>query len=131
MRVVDSLWFTNNRGTIGIVIIQEDVTGERKAYIGIGDGHNEKADTQSIVDWGNPLSISVLGWIWSQLSFSMLKTLSPRESRVISLRFGLEDGRRRTYDEVAQEFNVTRERIRQIEEKAIRKLFLPKAKARG
>ncbi len=68
MKVVDSLWFTNNKGTVGIVTIEEDVTGDRKAYIGIGDGHNQEADTQSIVDWGNPLSISALGRITSQLS---------------------------------------------------------------
>ncbi len=56
MRVVDSLWFTNNKGTVGIVIIEEDVTGERRAYIGIVDGYNQEADTQSIIDWGNPFS---------------------------------------------------------------------------
>jgi RNA polymerase primary sigma factor len=51
-----------------------------------------------------------------------LKGLSLREQRVLSLRFGLEDGRQRTLEEVGAEFNVTRERIRQIEAKALRKL---------
>jgi len=55
----------------------------------------------------------------------VLSHLSPRERRVIQLRFGLEDGRSRTLEEVGQEFNVTRERIRQIEAKALRKLRHP------
>ena len=55
----------------------------------------------------------------------ILKTLTPREEKVIKLRFGLEDGRSRTLEEVGKEFNVTRERIRQIEAKALRKLRHP------
>ncbi len=56
---------------------------------------------------------------------SVLATLTPREERVLKLRFGLEDGRARTLEEVGKEFNVTRERIRQIEAKALRKLRHP------
>ncbi len=56
---------------------------------------------------------------------SVLSSLSPREQRVLQLRFGLEDGRSRTLEEVGKEFNVTRERIRQIEAKALRKLRHP------
>jgi len=56
---------------------------------------------------------------------SVLDTLSPRESMVLKLRFGLEDGRARTLEEVGKEFDVTRERIRQIEAKALRKLRHP------
>ena len=52
----------------------------------------------------------------------VLHTLTPREEMVIKLRFGLEDGRTRTLEEVGREFNITRERIRQIEAKALRKL---------
>lgn len=52
----------------------------------------------------------------------VLHTLTPREEMVIKLRFGLEDGRTRTLEEVGKEFNITRERIRQIEAKALRKL---------
>ena len=59
-----------------------------------------------------------------QLS-GVLSTLTPREEKVLRLRFGLEDGRRRTLEEVGKEFNVTRERIRQIEAKALRKLRHP------
>ena len=54
-----------------------------------------------------------------------LKSLTPREEKVIRLRFGLDDGRPRTLEEVGKEFNVTRERIRQIEAKALRKLRHP------
>ena len=59
-----------------------------------------------------------------QLS-EVLSTLTPREEKVLRLRFGLEDGRPRTLEEVGKEFNVTRERIRQIEAKALRKLRHP------
>ena len=55
----------------------------------------------------------------------VLDTLTPREQRVLRLRFGLEDGRSRTLEEVGKEFKVTRERIRQIEAKALRKLRHP------
>ena len=66
-------------------------------------------------------------------AFSMLKeqlvevlsTLTDREQKVLKLRFGLEDGRARTLEEVGKEFEVTRERIRQIEAKALRKLRHP------
>ena len=56
---------------------------------------------------------------------SVLSTLTPREEMVLKLRFGLEDGRQRTLEEVGKEFKVTRERIRQIEAKALRKLRHP------
>ena len=55
----------------------------------------------------------------------VLDTLTPREKKVLILRFGLKDGRARTLEEVGKEFNVTRERIRQIEAKALRKLRHP------
>ena len=56
---------------------------------------------------------------------NVLGSLSQRESRIIALRFGLDDGRQRTLEEVGREFGVTRERIRQIEAKALRKLRHP------
>ena len=56
---------------------------------------------------------------------NVLSTLTDREEKVLRLRFGLEDGRSRTLEEVGKEFNVTRERIRQIEAKALRKLRHP------
>ena len=55
----------------------------------------------------------------------VLGTLTEREQKVLKLRFGLEDGRARTLEEVGKAFNVTRERIRQIEAKALRKLRNP------
>jgi len=55
----------------------------------------------------------------------VLSTLTPREEKVLKLRFGIEDGRTRTLEEVGKEFDVTRERIRQIEAKALRKLRHP------
>ena len=55
----------------------------------------------------------------------IMQTLTPREAKVLKLRFGLEDGKARTLEEVGREFNVTRERIRQIEAKALRKLRHP------
>ncbi|NRX36432.1 RNA polymerase primary sigma factor [Clostridium beijerinckii] len=69
----------------------------------------------------------------AEAAFTMLKeqlinvldTLTPREEKVLRLRFGLDDGRARTLEEVGKEFNVTRERIRQIEAKALRKLRHP------
>ena len=55
----------------------------------------------------------------------VLSSLAPRERKVLELRFGLEDGRSRTLEEVGREFHVTRERIRQIEAKALGKLRHP------
>ena len=56
---------------------------------------------------------------------SLLKTLTPREERIIKMRFGMEDGSEHTLEEVGNTFSVTRERIRQIEAKALRKLRHP------
>jgi RNA polymerase primary sigma factor len=55
----------------------------------------------------------------------IMKTLTPREAKVLRLRFGLDDGKARTLEEVGKTFHVTRERIRQIEAKALRKLRHP------
>ena len=55
----------------------------------------------------------------------VLNTLTPREERIIKMRFGLEDGTEHTLEEVGHNFGVTRERIRQIEAKALRKLRHP------
>jgi RNA polymerase primary sigma factor len=61
----------------------------------------------------------------------VLKNLTERERKVLVLRFGLEDGHQRTLEEVGQEFGVTRERIRQIEAKALRKPTRERAKSQG
>ena len=68
--------------------------------------------------------------IWDDMrdlnyKLKLLDTLTDREQKVLKLRFGLEDGRARTLEEVGKQFDVTRERIRQIEAKALRKLRHP------
>ena len=60
--------------------------------------------------------------IWQR---TLVSTVTPREEKVLRLRFGLDDGKTRTLEDVGKEFNVTRERIRQIEAKALRKLRHP------
>ena len=72
----------------------------------------------------NPEDAASLSMLKEQLE-SALYTLTPREMAVLKLRYGLEDGRNHTLEEVGAEFNVTRERIRQIEAKALRKLRHP------
>ncbi len=71
-----------------------------------------------------PADAASMSLLKEQLA-EVLKTLTPREEKVLSLRFGLEDGNPKTLEEVGKEFNVTRERIRQIEAKALRKLRHP------
>ena len=74
------------------------------------------------------ISLSALPWLESSLvdmTEEVLSTLPIREAKVIKLRFGLQDGRRRTLEEVGNAFGVTRERIRQIEAKALQKLRHP------
>ncbi len=56
MKVIETLWFTNINGVIGIVIGEEDVTGDRKAYIGPAPGTDEKEDAEQIIAWGNKFS---------------------------------------------------------------------------
>ncbi len=71
-----------------------------------------------------PMQATMKSMLHDQL-MSIISELMPREQQVINLRFGLEDGHPRTLEEVGREFNVTRERIRQIESKAMRKLKQP------
>lgn len=75
-------------------------------------------------DASEPAEAASFTLLKEQLS-EVLRTLTPREEKVLRLRFGIEDGRTRTLEEVGKEFNVTRERIRQIEAKALRKLRHP------
>lgn len=67
MKVIDALWFTNNDGCIGIVVVEEDITGKRKAYIGPASGTDEKADTEQVSAWGNKLTLTALQRITKQL----------------------------------------------------------------
>jgi hypothetical protein len=67
MKILESFWFTNRDGRIGIVVIEEDVTGDRKAYIGPASGADEKADTERILAWGNKFSLETAGRILHHL----------------------------------------------------------------
>ena len=71
-----------------------------------------------------PVDAATFTLLHEQL-MEVLDTLTEREQKVLRLRFGLDDGRPRTLEEVGRDFNVTRERIRQIEAKALRKLRHP------
>lgn len=75
-------------------------------------------------DVPQPVEAAAFSMLKEQL-VEVLDTLTDREQKVLKLRFGLEDGRARTLEEVGKEFEVTRERIRQIEAKALRKLRHP------
>ncbi|MBQ1410183.1 MAG: RNA polymerase sigma factor RpoD [Oscillospiraceae bacterium] len=75
-------------------------------------------------DVAEPVESASFNMLRQQLS-EVMQTLSPRECKVLRLRFGLEDGRAHTLEEVGKEFDVTRERVRQIEAKALRKLRHP------
>jgi len=75
-------------------------------------------------DVPTPADAAAFSMLKEQL-MEVLETLTDREQEVLRLRFGLDDGRQRTLEEVGQQFNVTRERIRQIEAKALRKLRHP------
>lgn len=70
MKVIETLWFTNMNGTAGIAIVEEDNTGDRKAYIGAVSGKDEKADTESLLAWGTRLSLDTIERI--------MVTLDPR-----------------------------------------------------
>ena len=83
----------------------------------------QRCDSQG-QNHGTPAEAASLILLKEQLN-EVLSTLTEREAKVLKLRFGLEDGRSRTLEEVGKEFNVTRERIRQIEAKALRKLRNP------
>ncbi|MBO4570243.1 MAG: sigma-70 family RNA polymerase sigma factor, partial [Clostridia bacterium] len=72
----------------------------------------------------NPSDSATILMLKEQL-LDVLNTLTPREQKVIMLRYGIDDGHPRTLEEVGREFNVTRERIRQIEAKALKKLKHP------
>ena len=75
-------------------------------------------------DAPSPSELAAYALLKEQLD-EIIQTLTPREAKVLRLRFGLDDGKARTLEEVGKEFNVTRERIRQIEAKALRKLRHP------
>ena len=91
----------------------------------IGEEEDSKL-TDIIVDETvkSPLEVATQSLLREQL-LAVIDTLTPREQEVIRQRYGLKDGRAKTLEEVGKEFKVTRERIRQIEAKALRKLKHP------
>ncbi len=90
-------------------------------------GEEEDSNLGTFIEDENaqsPSDVVAFAMLKQQL-ISILDTLTPREEKVLRLRYGIDDGRPRTLEEVGKEFNVTRERIRQIEAKALRKLRHP------
>ena len=90
----------------------------------IGDGDTELGELIEDTSVESPMVAAARSLMKDEVQ-AVLETLTARERRVLQLRFGLEDGRARTLEEVGKEFNVTRERIRQIEAKALEKLRRP------
>lgn len=58
MKIIDDMWFSNSQGVVGIVVIEDEVTHERRAFIGAASGHDVKADTEAIAAFGNSFSAS-------------------------------------------------------------------------
>ncbi len=81
MKVIETLWFTNKDGCIGIVIGEEDITGDRKAYIGPASGTDEKADNEQILAWGNKFSLDTAKRILYFLKGEDKKEEAKRERR--------------------------------------------------
>ena len=104
------------------------VTFDGQDGVGAGEVISTVADEdpteEPSEDASEPSEAASFSLLREQL-MDVLDTLTPREKKVLELRFGLADGRTRTLEEVGKEFNVTRERIRQIESKALRKLRHP------
>jgi RNA polymerase sigma factor (sigma-70 family) len=93
------------------------------------DGESALGDFVAAVDASNPANTIGQGELRNEVEI-VLATLSERESAVIRLRFGLDDGRQRTLDEVGREFGLSRERIRQIEKVTMLKLRDPERASR-
>lgn len=59
-KVIDSVWFNTPQGSFGLVVGEDEMTGERKLYAGVVSGLDEKTDEQQILAWGNKVSVSIL-----------------------------------------------------------------------
>jgi RNA polymerase primary sigma factor len=95
-----------------------------QATVGDGEGDTEFGDFIEDKEASNPMEMTAMNLLRDKLK-DVLDTLNPREREVLEQRFGLGDGAGRTLEEVGRQFRVTRERIRQIEAKALRKLRHP------
>jgi len=91
----------------------------------LGDDEEDELGDLVASQAASPEDIVIESWLQEQVH-KLLESLTPKERRVLELRFGMRDGRPRTLDEVGAEFHLTRERIRQIEIQALRKLRHPK-----
>ncbi|MFR8971038.1 MAG: sigma-70 family RNA polymerase sigma factor [Gemmiger sp.] len=116
-------------GKFGALDVEEEWLPEARRYF-IGIVGKYGVQVQAVLKKAAGLDIETICSLHGPILHKeqladVLKTLTPREEKVLRLRFGLEDGRPRTLEEVGKEFNVTRERIRQIEAKALRKLRHP------
>lgn len=60
MKAIDSVWFNTLQGSFGIVVGENETTGERKLYAGVVEGHSQEFDEQQILSWGNKVNISML-----------------------------------------------------------------------
>ncbi len=119
--IAEEMGFTEEKVREIIKIAQEPVSLETPI------GEEEDSHLGDFIpddDAPAPDSMATHAMLQKQLA-EVLNTLTPREARVLRLRYGLIDGRNRTLEDVGKEFNVTRERIRQIEAKALRKLKHP------
>jgi len=88
MKVIDTIWFNNRDGCIGIVVVEEDVTGDRKAYIGPASGTNGKRDTEAILAWGNKFSLETAARISYYLQKDGLYSLKA-DTLTCGMLFGL------------------------------------------
>ena len=122
----DRLCFVNNETKIGDGLTLY-TCNEREKEFDLGSfGLNTVENGDFIPDEDTPAPNDAASQtILREVIEKELETLTPREAKVIRLRFGLIDGKTRTLEEVGQEFQITRERIRQIEAKALRKLRHP------
>jgi len=119
--IADAMDISADRVREIMKVAQEPVSLETP----IGDeGDSHLADFIEDEDAESPADVASYLLLRQQID-EVLTTMTPREQKVLELRFGLEDGRARTLEEVGQAFGVTRERIRQIEAKALRKLRHP------
>ena len=109
----------------GSALTQMFANGDMLSYLNMMSGGALARCTLFALGATPYINASIIVQLLRRELFSVLKSLTPREERVIALRFGLEDGRAHTLEELGKEFNVTRERVRQIEAKALRKLRHP------
>jgi len=120
-QIADSVGMTTSKVREILRVAQEPISLETPI------GEEEDSHLGDFIpddDAPSPADTAHLTMLKEQLD-DVLRTITPREAKVLLLRFGLKDGRQRTLEEVGKEFNVTRERIRQIEAKALRKLRHP------